>query len=416
MKKRKTVTIIGLGYVGLPVLESLVLADTYHVYGLDVNQDLIAKLQQQFGDNAVITNNASLCLPNADYVIVCVPTPIDGRKKPDLKAVNAVFNTIAEYLHRGQHIIIESTVYPGFCEQELLPILEKKSRLKGGRDFHFSHCPERINPGDPVWHVRNIPRNMGSLTQSGAKQARNFYQSFLPVEIAQMGSIKEAEATKIVENVFRDVNIAFANELAISFDKLGIDAPKVISAAASKPFSFLAHYPGCGVGGDCIATDPYYYLQAMAAVDCLPKLSKTARQINEAMPEYIWQKAQRKLQENKQPISSLKYAILGLAYKPETSDMRNSPGLALLKILQKAGVGVVTHDPYVGGAVSSHSLDLVLQEVDVLFICTAHREYLQKLTAKKLSQKAIRLVVDGRNCLNKLRIEQLGITYIGVGR
>jgi UDP-N-acetyl-D-glucosamine dehydrogenase len=272
MFTNKTISIIGLGYVGLP-LALLAAKKGYRVIGVIKNPEKAKLINERISpiqDEKIIEDLKTTTLEattdfsrikEAIIVIVCVPTPIDCNHMPNLEPVESATRNVGIYLQKGQTVIMESTVNPGVCEEVMLPILEKESGLKSGIDFYFAHCPERINPGDPKWNVENINRVVGSLEEKGLDIATSFYQSILTGSIMRMGNLKEAEACKVVENSFRDINIAFVNELALSFAKLGIDAVRVIDGAATKPFAFMAHYPGCGVGGHCIPVDPYYLIE-----------------------------------------------------------------------------------------------------------------------------------------------------------
>src|SRR3989344_114270 len=243
---KENIAIIGMGYVGFPLACAVAKSGKYHVYGLDLDAKKIAKInrgispvrdEQAEKDIKEVRINAtteSSILKNMKYIIVCVPTPIDEKNNPDLTPVIKASDSIAKNLQKGQIILLESTVNPGVCDEVVLPILER-SGLKGGVDFELLHCPERINPGDPNWNVYNIPRNIGGLTLEGAKVGAEFYRSFIKAKVNVMSSLKAAESTKIVENTFRDINIAYVNELAMSFDKLGIDVLEVINGASNKP-------------------------------------------------------------------------------------------------------------------------------------------------------------------------------------
>jgi len=260
-KKKEIVAIIGLGYVGLP-LACLCAEKGYKVYGLGKDRKKINLINKSISPIADKKTDEWLrqvkIEATADYsvikksniIVVCVPTPVDEQYNPDLKPVISATEGIRKNLRKGHLVIMESTVNPGVCEEVMLPILEK-SGLKAGRDFDLAHCPERINPGDPKWNVRNIPRCVGALTKKGCERAVKFYKSILEAEVTPMKSLKEAEATKIIENAFRDINIAFVNELAKSFERLGIDLIDVIKGASTKPFAFMPHWPGVGVGGHC---------------------------------------------------------------------------------------------------------------------------------------------------------------------
>ncbi|MCL4136990.1 UNVERIFIED_CONTAM: hypothetical protein GTU68_000800 [Idotea baltica] len=265
------IAVIGLGYVGLPLALEIDKSGLYSVTGFDISEDNITNLKggicdfdNAFSSNVSSSNisftNQEDHLEDIDTYLICVPTPVKNKYEPDLDPIISATRLVAKYLQKGNFVVIESTVNPGVSEEIVLPVLESETSLKGGEDFELSHCPERINPGDTKWNVNNIPRNIGSLTKDGNSKLAQFYRSFLDAEINEVSSLKVAEATKIIENTFRDINIAYVNELAKSFDALEIDLVETIQAASNKPFAFMPHYPGCGVGGHAYLLTLLFYL------------------------------------------------------------------------------------------------------------------------------------------------------------
>ncbi|MBI2097305.1 MAG: nucleotide sugar dehydrogenase, partial [Candidatus Sungbacteria bacterium] len=363
----RRIAVVGLGYVGLPLA---LLADRkgYRVIGLDVNEEKINLLKKRippFADEEISKHikNASLeatsdfsKIKEASTIVICVPTPVYENNLPNLEPIENACNNIAPHLQKGHLVILESTVNPGVSENVVLPILEKGSGLKGGKDFHLAHCPERIDPGNKKWNVENIPRVVGGLGDIGLEKAVAFYRSILSAEVKPMGSLKEAEAVKVVENSFRDINIAFVNELAMSFSRLGIDVKNVLDGAATKPFGFMPFYPGCGVGGHCIPVDPYYLIEYAAKNGFSHDFPKLARRINRHMPEFTAEQAVRGLEEKGIKINGAKIAVLGLAYKPEIGDCRESPSFEIIKQLQKCGADVASFDPFVPDRSSAKTL------------------------------------------------------------
>lgn len=296
---KKIISIIGLGYVGLP-LALLASKKGYKVYGIDIDNkkvDLINNHKSPFVDeegekdlldtNLIATTDSSKIF-ESEIIVICVPTPVDHDYNPDLGPVISACKSIGTNIDKSRKtlIILESTVNPGVCEEVVIPTLEEITGLKAGIDFEIAHCPERINPGNKKWNVENINRVVGSLTESGLKRASEFYRSILTGTVKEMNNLKEAEACKIVENCFRDINIAFVNELAMSFDKMDIDVVNVLQGAATKPFAFMAHFPGCGVGGHCIPVDPYYLIERAKKAGFDHRFISLARNINNNMPEY----------------------------------------------------------------------------------------------------------------------------------
>ncbi len=415
------VTVIGLGYVGFPLACAIAKSNQYEVYGLDLNKKRVDNVnlrispvedrqaEEDIKTVKIYATTEENILKGSKYIIVCVPTPINEERKPDLTPVIQAAESILKSLQKGQIIILESTVNPGVCEEDILPILERDG-LKGGVDFELIHCPERIDPGSPKWNVYNISRNIGGTSKQGTHTAANFYRSFLNAEVNEMSSLKVAEATKIVENVFRDVNIAYVNELAQSFDKLGIDVFEVIRGSSNKPFAFMPHYPGCGVGGHCIAVDPYYLIDYAEKNGFNHRLLKVARSINNSMPHYTVKKLVDGLKSLGIEIKGAKVGLLGLSYKANIGDMRESPALEIKKELLALGADVLSCDPYCNGHADALIED-ILENCDGVILATNHTQFIDLKDWKN-----VRIVVDGRNCLDMINIENQGIVYRGIGR
>lgn len=419
----QTVAVVGLGYVGLP-LALLVSKKGYGVIGIDVDASKVEQINARrapFTDAAIETELQTTKLnaytefsqlAQADIIIVCVPTPIDGESLPDLSILQAACRQITKHLSKGRLLIIESTINPGVCDEIVLPILEADGK-RCGRDFYLAHCPERINPGDPDWDVSNIPRVVGGYDKISLYEAVNFYQSILDAPVKPMDSLKEAEAVKVVENSFRDINIAFVNELAMSFAKLGIDVVNVIDGAATKPFSFMPHYPGAGVGGHCIPVDPYYLIEYAKQQGFNHTFLRTARRVNKAMPSFVVEQLLESIDQAKLLPAKTRVAVLGLSYKPDVGDLRESPSLEIIKLLGEEGLEVVTYDPYI--ASTTGSLDEALKKSQAVIVATAHQEFLD-LKPKALDKTAIQIVIDGRNCLDKPSFQGSQLIYHGIGR
>jgi len=427
LKKNKAIIVVGLGYVGLP-LACLCAEKGYKIYGLARNAKnlrMINKGVNPLKDDPSLDDTIAKKLITAskdfsyvaksDIIIICVPTPVDKFYNPDLTPVKSASKNIAKYLKKGQLVIVESTINPGVCEEVVQPILENISKLKAGKDFYLAHCPERINPGDPKWNVGNIPRVVGALSQKGLSLALKLYRSIIEANIRPMKSIKEAEAAKIVENSFRDINIAFVNELARSFDKLGIDVYDVIQGAATKPFAFLAHYPSIGVGGHCIPVDPYYLIERAKLVGFDHEFLKLAREINNRMPYYVVKALQRNLNSLKLSVKGTAIGILGLSYKADVGDIRESPSEKVIEYLKELGADVHIYDHYFPELSTEKDLDTLLRKVKAIILATDHKEFVE-MDLDKLKGHKIKIVIDGKNCLDKEKIRNLGIIYKGIGR
>lgn len=419
------VCVIGLGYVGFP-LAVLCSAKGYEVFGYDVDAEKLKRVEQK--ENIVNESYLDKLLSNAkinvfqdarlmrifDIFIICVPTPVNNQYLPDLSYVASAAQSIADSMKPGALVIVESTVNPGACEEIVRPIFEK-SGFVAGESVFISHCPERINPGDPKWNIGNIPRIVGSLDKKGLEKTVSFYKSIIDAPILAMRTIKEAEAAKIVENAFRDINIAFANELAMSFDSIGIDVVNVIKGAATKPFSFMPHWPGCGVGGHCIPVDPYYLIHKATEHDFDHTFLKRAREINNGMVGYTIKIIQDALNKIGKPIQNTHIGIMGVSYKADMGDVRMSPAVKIAKFLKHKGALLHIFDPYLPQFSSVNRTSDLLDRSEILVLTTDHKEF-KKIPGSEFKERGIQAIVDGRNCLNKEEIEQLGIIYKGIGR
>ena len=425
-KRQKTVAVVGLGYVGLP-LAVRSSERGYRVIGYDTNEEKIALLNKgksPIEDKFLEENMARFRfeatsdgkkLKTADIILICVPTPVDESFYPDLEPVISASKLIAAHAKKGALVVLESTVNPGVSEEIVRPIFEEAG-YKIGTDLFLAHCPERINPGDAKWNVTNIPRVVGSFDAKGLELAHEFYSSIVDGEIRKMKSIREAEAVKIVENSFRDINIAFVNELARSFDVLNIDVKDVILGAATKPFAFMAHYPSCGVGGHCIPVDPYYLIERAKQSGFDHRFLKIAREINNSMPAYTVEQLQDALNRVKLPLNGTTVGVLGLSYKANIDDVRESPAFKVIKHLEKHMAKVETYDPHVKKRSSMKSLDALLKKSQALILVTDHAEFKEAITPALLKKYDIKVIIDGKNCLDKTTFAKSGIIYKGIGR
>lgn len=421
-----TVAVVGLGYVGLPLA---ILAESrgYRVVGFDIDKIKIALLQGR--SVPFLSNEESIAfrksrmrlsfderiLGEALTHIICVPTPVNEEHVPDLTPLAGACTAVGRHLKKGSLVVIESTVNPGVCESVALPILERESGLVCERDFSFAHCPERINPGDATWTTRTLPRVIGGAGPTSNARAILLYESLIDASVTPMNSIKEAEAVKMVENAFRDINIAFVNELAMSFDKAGIDIMHVIRGASTKPFAFMPHFPGCGVGGHCIPVDPYYLIRYGKENGFEHRFLIAARQINNEMPRYTVNLLEQLLRRKSMPLKGAIVALLGLAYKRDVPDLRESPALAIEAELKRGGAHVRKFDPFVPERSTAHSLEETLSGADAAVIATDHSVF-RSLSPKDFLSHGVRVLVDGRNCLPKEEFVASGVAYHGIGR
>jgi len=358
-EKSARVAVIGLGYVGLPLAVGFAKAG-YPVVGLDVDERKLAALKEgasyiqdvETAEVAAVIHSGQFSASNdydllrdVDAIIICVPTPFDAMKAPDLVFVEQVAREIAPRLKAGQLIILQSTTYPGTTEEFVLPILEA-SGLQAGEDFYLAFSPERINPGDTQYTVENTPKVVGGLTARCTELARLLLaQLFAHVHV--VSSPRAAEMSKLLENIFRSVNIALVNELALLSERMDVDLWEVIEAAKTKPFGFMPFYPGPGVGGHCIPVDPYYLSWKAREYDFYTKFIELAAEVNQAMPYHVVDLVTQTLSKQGKPLEGAQVLILGVAFKRDIDDARNSPAERIIEVLLKRGADVSYSDPYV---------------------------------------------------------------------
>ena len=418
----KTVSIIGLGYVGLP-LALLTSEKEYDVIGIDLDSDKIDKIKsgidpigedyiKELLPNTSMTASTSIKdIQQSDIIIICVPTPLINGFEPDLRPLKQAANSVAKNMKKDCVVIIESTINPGVSQEVVIPILEKGSGLKINTNFHVSHCPERINPGDKKWNVSNIPRVVGSSSKTGLAITVDFYESIINAPIKSMQSLKEAEACKVVENSFRDVNIAFVNELAKSFSAMGIDVKNVIEGAATKPFAFMAHYPSVGVGGHCIPVDPYYLIEYARGYGFEHEFLSLARNINNSMPAFTIDQLAIALNEKGESINGKNILVLGISYKANVADDRQSPSYTVIDILKKRKARVTVYDPYFEESSDFTDMSKAVASADAVILASNHDEFLQF----DYSGHELLAFIDGKN---EIRPESLhnNTIYRGIGR
>jgi len=415
--KKAVVGVVGLGYVGLPLVK-VFLKKGFAVTGFDIDRRKVEMLNQGKSYIKHITSaelrpflstkrfaatTEFARLTDVDAILICVPTPLDDHRNPDLSFVLNTTETIARHLRKGQLVVLESTTYPGTTDEEMLPILERGG-LKAGKDFFLAFSPERENPGDPVYTAENTPKVVGGLTKDCLALADTLY-SQVAVKTVPVSSIRAAESTKLLENIFRSVNIALVNELKMIFDRMGIDVWEVIQAASSKPFGFMPFYPGPGLGGHCIPIDPFYLTWKAREVDYSTKFIELAGEINTAMPYYVINKTLEALAEKGKSFKGSKILVLGIAYKKDIDDQRESPALKIISLVQKKGAKVEYNDPYVPESsghrkypgMSLKSVPLTakrLRQADAVIIATDHTSYDYGWIVKNA-----KLVVDARNAV-----------------
>jgi UDP-N-acetyl-D-glucosamine dehydrogenase len=346
-------------------------------------------------------------LTEADAILMCVPTPLDKYREPDLSYVERTTETISQYLRKEQLIILESTTYPGTTDEVIKKILEDNSTLKAGEDFYLAYSPEREDPNNPVYTTSKIPKVVGADSEK-SRQASTMLYSHIIEKVVPVSSSKVAEATKILENTYRAVNIALINELKVLFDRMDIDVWEVIEAAKTKPFGFQAFYPGPGLGGHCIPIDPFYLTWKAREYEFSTRFIELAGEINTDMPLYVVQKVMEGLNLHKKSINGSKLLILGMAYKKDVDDTRESPALRLIELLQDKGAIVDYNDPYIPKTYKTRKYDFKKESVrltpenlnhyDCVIVVTNHSAYDGDFIAKHS-----KLVVDTRNLIKNYR-------------
>jgi UDP-N-acetyl-D-glucosamine dehydrogenase len=405
--------IVGLGYVGLPLAVELAKAG-FRVLGFDVLERVVTGLNagrshvKDVSDQALqeiikagkfeATTDGSR-LKEADAISICVPTPLSKFKDPDVSFIVAATETVKKVLRPGQAIILESTTYPGTTREIMLPALEATG-LKVGVDFFLAFSPERVDPGNPVWQTHNTPKVVGGITPDCLRVVCALYQPAIE-KLVPVSTTEAAELVKLLENTFRSVNIGLANEMAIVCDKLGVDVWEVIDAAATKPFGFMKFTPGPGLGGHCIPIDPHYLAWKMRGLNYKTRFIDLAGEVNTEMPEYWVRRVGETLNGAGKAIRGSRVLVLGVAYKRDIDDLRESPALDIIKLLEKQGAVVSYHDPYVSGFSedghryeSQPLTEATLGEADCVIVVTDH----QKIDYD-LIRRSGRLVVDTRNAL-----------------
>ena len=382
------VGIVGLGYVGLPL--GVAFAEAGHeVVGLDADPRKIDALAEGTSyiedvpserlkalDGRLSATSRTADLTSCDAVIICVPTPLTSSREPDLSYLVDAATSLAAVLQKGQLIVLESTTYPGTTRERLLPILEE-SGLKAGRDFHLAFSPERIDPGNETHTIKTTPKIVGGLTEECTAKAAELYRSVCD-EIVEVSGPEAAELAKLLENIFRSVNIALVNELAMLCERMGIDIWEVIDAAATKPFGFMRFDPGPGMGGHCLPVDPFYLAYKAREHDFYTEFIELAGKINQNQPHWCVQRIERALNDTSKSTRDSKVLLLGVSYKSGVGDIRESPALKIIRLLRDRGAEVSYHDPHVPELaeldMSSTELAEGLSAADLVCIVTAHPE------------------------------------------
>lgn len=415
----KKIAVIGLGYVGLPL--SLQFSRSgLHVLGLDVDAAKIEKIlagqtyikhiedreiQEARREGRLDVSTDFSRIKEVDAVIICVPTPLNGNREPDISYIIKTGSAISSHLHPGILVVLESTTYPGTTDEELRSVLEKGSGLKAGKDFHLGYSPEREDPGNPISKVSEIPKVVGGLTPVCLEKTKELYSRAVK-HVVPVSSCRAAEATKLLENIFRSVNIALVNELKLIYGVMGIDIWEVIAAAKTKPFGYMAFYPGPGLGGHCIPIDPFYLTWKAREYGLNTRFIELAGEINTSMPDHVVHCVAEALNHFKKPLNGSRILVVGLAYKPNVDDDRESPSYKLMDKLSQRGAQVSYYDPHVPAIKLTRehphwagvkSIDWTREAIsgfDAVLIATAH----DAVNYKELALWAP-CIIDTRNCM-----------------
>jgi UDP-N-acetyl-D-glucosamine dehydrogenase len=423
------IAILGLGYVGLPL--AMAFAERFRVIGYDINKEKINLLLK--GKSSVVdvtdeelkerikisffpTNDLNR-LRDCDFIIICVPTPLTHENEPDLMYIKSAGEITRKILRVGQFVILESTTYPTTTEDFLIPILEK-SGLRAGIDFGVAYSPERIDPGNKTYSVKDIPKVVGGINDESTQIASELYKSIIGKTI-KVSNPKTAEAVKMVENVFRNINIALVNELALLFEKMEINVWEVIDAAATKPYGFMPFYPGPGIGGHCIPLDPLYMSYVAKRYDFIPRFIETSREINEFMKIHVINLVRMALQKVNKSVSEATIAVLGLAYKRNIDDARESPSIKIIEELQIQGAEVKVFDPYINSIMTGQGIlysektaEDVLKNADCAVFVVDH-DFFKELNDDVLNTMRNKAIVDCKNIFDRT-LE--GVINVGIGK
>jgi len=430
------ICVVGLGYVGLPTAMYFAEAG-FPVTGCDVKEQIVDHVRNgrsHLSDLGIdkrlrnvvkkgkfkATTDTAKAVGGCDIVLITVPTPTGKGFEPDLQYVVSAGEAAAKGLHRGHLMILESTVYPGVTEDILKPLLEK-SGLKAGRDFGLAYCPERYNPGDSKHTIDKVVRVVGAVDRNWARTTAELYDQITKTMIVE--NIRTAEMAKIIENTQRDLNIALMNEVALICERMGIDVMGVIDAAATK-WNFNVYYPGAGVGGHCLPKDPWYLVKAAERLGYHAQVVTAGRRVNDSMPHHVFELLVRALNDSGRSMKGSRIVILGLSYKENIGDIRNSPALGLIHEIKRMGGVVYTVDPYVLKRTAADEfptdrhfdgLASVPKVVDALVLITPHEVISERDILEFAKKMRTPIIIDGRRRIDKRKARQLGLIYKGIG-
>ena len=431
LMKSLVIGIIGQGYVGLPL--AMAFAKKVKVIGFDVSEKTINLLKsgkshiidvtnetisQSLSEETYVPSSDSAMLAECDVIIICVPTPLGKDKIPDMSYIRSASATISKILHKGQYVVLESTTYPGTTEEVMLPILEEGSGLTAGKDFFVAFSPERIDPGNKQFTIDQVPKVVGGMNPDVTKVICEVYHLAIP-QVVPVSSTQAAESVKMVENIFRHVNIALINELAQIFEKMDVNTWEVVAAAATKPYGFMPFYPGPGVGGHCIPLDPYYLSYKAKQYGSVSRFIEIAGEINDDMKIHTINLASKGLKTVGKKLYHAKVAVIGLSYKKDIDDVRESPSIGLLEELVNLGSKIVVYDPFAahihtatGDFASEKSLQDALNGSDCAIFMVDHSQFHSVDIVEMSRCMASPIIIDAKN----LYEPHDGIIYLGIGK
>ena len=430
------VCVVGIGRIGLPTALSFAKSGLETI-GVDINETLvddinsgIFPLKDEPGYEEIFhevldskkfsaTTKIETAIPHSDLILLSLPTPMDENNIPDYSALITVGKQLSELLSPNSLVIVESTIEPGFIEDEIIDIISKSGKLKINETFFIGVCPENANPGEILHDFTTLPRLVGGTSNNITKIIKTIYNFVFPVELIEMPNCKTANAVKLTTNVFRDINIAFVSELSLLFEKLGIDTMKVLNAATKK-YNFQVHYPGAGVGGPCLPINSYQLLNAGRRTGVNLNLIEQGRKINEKMPEHVIQLTLDAFKEANELIQGSDILILGVSYKPDVKDIQLTPAKHVIEKLQSLGAKIHIYDPYftgneIFGIKVQENLDQIIEKVNASIIITAHKEF-QKIELAFFKKMKTSILIDTRGIINPVSAKETKLIFRGLGR
>ena len=434
--KTLKVCVVGIGRIGLPTALSFAKSGLETV-GVDINENLVQNINagkfplkdepgyDKIFDEVIknkkfsVTTDIENAVPNSDLILLSLPTPMDENNVPDYSALRNVAMKLSEVLSPNSLVIVESTVEPGFIEDDMISLISTSGRLKINENFFIGVCPENANPGEILHDFTNLPRLVGGINKNITKIIKSIYNFVFSVELVEMPNCKTANAVKLTTNVFRDINIAFISELSLMFEKLGIDT-NVVLEAAKKKYNFQVHYPGSGVGGPCLPINSYQFLNTAKRTGSNLSIIESGRKINESMPEHVIKLTLDAFEECNKSIQGTTILILGISYKPNVKDIQLTPAEIIIKKLQKLGANIRIYDPYfkttdVFGIKPEENLDDVFANVNAAIIVTGHDEF-KKYEISKFSQTINKILIDTRGIIEPTSAKDANLVFRGLGR